>query len=284
MRDGVLGGATGADSRQSGDELSIVRVTDYASADLLVALELYNQMIPVQQRQGSAAEILEQLQSARQRRSQGLCEFEDCHFVAKLGSAVCGYMQLFFQPVEKFAFVGFLVVRASLSLGTQMAWVATRMCEEVTRRVDMDDEFGRCDRIFLELDDPGRATDEKSRRRGGRRVARFEAICKRFGKPLRFLDFDYVQARLGLPDDWPGPERPHLLGYLSKRTDSSMEGERVRNVLRLIYTGLNPEGVYHGNAEKDRQYRSYLNELCTRECARVPETVRLLPAGEVLAK
>ena len=38
-----------------------------------------------------------------------------------------------------------------------------------------------------------------------------------------------------------------------------MDGERVRNVLRLIYTGLNPEGVYYGDAVKDGLYRSYLS-------------------------
>ena len=41
-----------------------------------------------------------------------------------------------------------------------------------------------------------------------------------------------------------------------------MDGEMVRNVLRLIYTRLNPEGVYDGKAEKDDLYRSYLQELC----------------------
>ena len=179
-------------------------------------------------------------------------------------------MQLFFYPVEKFALVGFLVVRAGLSLGKQMAWVTSRMCQEITRKLELDDEFRGCDRLFLELDDPGRASDEKKRRRGVRRITRFEAICQQCGTQLRLLEFDYLQARLGLPADWPGPERPHLLGCVSKGTETCMDGERVRNVLRLIYTGLNPEGVYYGDAEKDGLYRSYLTALCAKECARVP--------------
>jgi hypothetical protein len=62
-----------------------------------------------------------------------------------------------------------------------------------------------------------------------------------------------------------------------------MDREMVCNVLRLIYTRLNPEGVYDGKAEKDGLYRSYLNELCAKECARAPASVRLLTAGEIVA-
>ena len=43
-----------------------------------------------------------------------------------------------------------------------MAWVTSRMCQEITRKLVLDNEFRACDRLFLELDDPGRATDEKS--------------------------------------------------------------------------------------------------------------------------
>ena len=75
---------------------------------------------------------------------------------------------------------------------------------------------------------------------------------------------------MGLPADWSGPERPHLLGCVSKGAESRMNGAMVRNVLRLIYTRLNPEGVYHGNAEKDGLYRSYLTALCGKECAGCP--------------
>ncbi len=189
-------------------------------------------------------------------------------------------MQLFFHPVEKFAFVGFLVVRAGPSLGKQMSRVTARMCQEITRRVALDDEFGACDRIFFELDDPRRAADEKQRRRGLRRIARFETICTQCGKELRLLEFDYLQARLGLPADCAGPERPHLLGYISSGTEACMDGAMVCNVLRLIYTRLNPEGVYDGKAGKDDLYRSYLQELCRKECARVPASVRLLTARE----
>ena len=57
----------------------------------------------------------------------------------------------------------------------------------------------------------------------------------------------------------------------------------VCNVLRLIYTRLNPEGVYADKVEKDDLYRSYLNELCRKECARVPAAVRLLTAHEAVA-
>ena len=193
-------------------------------------------------------------------------------------------MQLFFHPQEKFAFLGFLVVRASLSLGRQMAWVTARMCQEITRRLLLDQEFRACDRLFLELDDPGRAGDEKKRSRGVKRIARFEAICQQCGLDLRLLEFDYLQARLGLPADWSGPERPHLLGCVSLGTEACMAGEMVCKVLRLIYTRLNPAGVYDGKAEKDELYRSYLKEFCAKECARVPASVRLLTAGEVVAR
>ena len=44
-----------------------------------------------------------------------------------------------------------------------------------------------------------------------------------------------------------------------------MDRQLVCNVLRLIYTRLNPEGVYAGKAEKDDLYRSYLKELCRKE-------------------
>jgi hypothetical protein len=283
MCDSFLGSDAGTDSRETRDGVSVYRVTDYASTDLLLALELCNQMIPVQQRQGTPAEILQQLRSAQDRRAQGMCPFQDYHFVAKLASAVCGYAQLFFHPVEKFAFVGFFVVRAGLSLGKQMAWVTSRMCQEIIRQLAQDNEFGACDRMFLELDDPGRATDEKQRRRGVRRITRFEVIAKQCGRELRLLDFDYLQARLGLPADWPGPERPHLLGYVSKGAEAYMKREMVCNVLRLVYTRLNPEGVYDGKAEQDDLYRSYLQELCRKECARVPGAVRLLTAREIVA-
>jgi hypothetical protein len=265
------------------DDVSVYRVTDYTSADLLAALELYNQMIPAQQRQGAPAEVIQQLQDARDRRARGLFPFEDCHFVAKRASGVCGYMQLFFHPVERFAFLGFLVVRASLSLGKQMAWVASRMSQEIARQLALDDELRAYDRIFLELDDPGHAADEKQRRRGIRRIARFEAICKQCGVEFRLLEFDYLQARLGLAADWPGPERPHLLGYVARAAESCMEGEMLRKVLRLIYTRLNPEGVYGGKAEQDDLYRSYLQELCAKQCARAPASVRLLTARDVVA-
>jgi hypothetical protein len=159
------------------------------------------------------------------------------------------------------------------------------MCQEITRMLAVDNEFRACDRIFLELDDPGRAADERTRRRSVRRIARFEALCKQCGWELRLLEFDYLQACLGLPADWSGPERPHLLGYISsKGTETCMDGEMVCKVLRLIYNWLNPEGVYHGKAEEDNLYRSYLKELCAKECARVPASVRLLTAQEVMAK
>ena len=164
MCDSFLGGDTGAEPRQTKDDVSVYRVTDYASADLLSALQLCNQMIPGDERQGTPEELTEQLQNAQRQRLQGIGQFEDYHFVAKVASGVCGYMQLFFHPLEKFAFLGFLVVRPSLSLGKQMAWVTARMCQEITRRLLLDQEFRACDRLFLELDDPGRAGDEKKRR------------------------------------------------------------------------------------------------------------------------
>jgi len=197
---------------------------------------------------------------------------------------VCGYAQIFFHPVEKFAFLGFLVVRAGPSLGKQMAWVASGMCQEIACKLLLDNDFRACDRLFLELDDPGRATDERRRRRGVKRITRFDAICKQCGTELRLLEFDYLQARLGLPGDWPAPEQPHLLGHISKGTQASMHAEMLRNVLRLIYAHLNPEGVYHGNAQKDGLYRSYLQELCANQCARVPVSVRLLTVGQTMAK
>jgi hypothetical protein len=284
MRDSSHGSDADARSRQTREDVSVYRVTDYVSSDLLSALELCNQMIPVQERQGTPEEILQQLRSAQDRRAQGTCPFQDYHFVAKLASAVCGYAQLFFYPGEKFAFVGFFVVRAGLSLGKQMAWVTSRMCQEIIRQLALDHEFGACERMFLELDDPARAADEKQRRRGMRRVTRFEAIAQQCGRELRLLDFDYLQACLGLPADGSGPERPHLLGYVSKGAEACLDGETVRNVLRLIYTRLNPEGVYDGKAEQDGLYRSYLQELCTRESARVPASVRLLAAHEIVAR
>ena len=106
-----------------------------------------------------------------------------------------------------------------------------RMCQEI-RQLALDNEFGACERMFLELDDPARAADEKQRRRGVRRITRFEAIAKQCGRELRLLEFDYLQARLGLPADWSGPERPHLLGYVSKGTEACMDRETVCNVLR----------------------------------------------------
>ena len=96
MRDSFPGSDAGADSRQPQDDLSVYRVTDYTSADFLAALELCNQMIPVEQRQGTPEETIQQFRNAQDRRAQGLCPFEDYHFVAKLASGVCGYMQLFF--------------------------------------------------------------------------------------------------------------------------------------------------------------------------------------------
>jgi hypothetical protein len=284
MRNSFPGGAAGADARQNDRDLCVCRVTDYTDADLLAGLELYYQMIPGDQRQGTAGDIVAQLRDVRRRRAEGLCQVEDCHFVAKLDGRVCGYLQLFLDPAETFAFIGFLAVRASLSLGKQMAWVVLRMCQEIVRSAGADRQLGACNCAFVELDDPGRAADEKRRRRGTARIARFAAICRDCGGELRFLDFDYVQARLGLPADCPGPERPHLLGYISRAVPGCMDRETVCNVLRFIYTRLNPEGVYGGDAQKDALYRSYLNELCTRECARVPASVPLLSAHEVIAR
>src|SRR5262249_48026943 len=120
-RNSPSGGAD--DSRESQNSFSVYRVSDYTSADLFVALDLYNKMIPVEERQGTPAEIIKQLRNGRDGRARGTYEFDDYHFVAKLSSTVCGYMQLFFHPLEMFAFVGFLVVRASHSLGTQREWL-----------------------------------------------------------------------------------------------------------------------------------------------------------------
>ena len=284
MPDSFVDDNTNPDSRAAHDDLSVCRIADCTSADLLAALQLYDQMIPLEQRQGAPEEVVRQLQTAKERRAQGICQIEDCHFVARGASGVCGYMQLFLHPVEKFAFVAFLVVRAGLSLGKQMAWVASRICQEVTRTLALDKEFGACERIFLELDDPGRAADERQRRRGLKRITRFEAICRQCGRELRLLEFDYLQARLGLPADCSGPERPHLLGCISKGAEARMDGAMLRNVLRLIYTRLNPEGVYGGEAEKDGLYRSYLGELCRKECARVPASVRMRTAREIVAQ
>ena len=143
MSDLFLGSYAGDDSRHTQDEVSVYRVTDYKSADLLAALELCNQMIPVEERQGSPEEVIRQFKDAQDRRAQGLCQFEDYHFVARLASGVCGYMQLFFNPTEKFAFVSFLVVRASFSLGKQKAWVTSRICQEMTRSSHLTMDFGR---------------------------------------------------------------------------------------------------------------------------------------------
>ena len=98
---------------------------------------------------------------------------------------------------------------------------------------------------------------------------------------MRLLEFDYLQARFGLPADWSGAERPHLLGYISKGTEHDGRRDGMQ-VLRLIYTRLNPEGVYAGKVEKDDLYRSYLKS-CIQKCARVPASVRLLTADEVVA-
>jgi hypothetical protein len=265
------------------DDVSVYRVADYAGADLLAALELCNQMIPAEQRQGTPAEIVRQIQALRRRRSQGICAFEDYHLVAKRASGVCGYMQIFFDPVENLAVVGFLVVRADISLGRQAARVTTRICQEITRKLIVDGNFQVCDWLFLELDDPHRAADERQRRRAARRIARFEAICQQCGLELRLVEFDYVQACLGLPADGSRAERPHLLGCISRGPESCMSGDALRKLLQLIYTRLNPEGAYYGNSQQDERYRSYLDALCAKECARVPVSVRLLSAQQIVS-
>ena len=274
MPDVHPGEDTVAHLRHVEDDVSVFRVTDSSSSDLWAALELCHQMIPAEQRQGTPAEIVQQVQGLQRRRSQGICLFEDYHLVAKRAAGVCGYMQVFFDPVEHLTFVGFLAVRAGLSLGRQTIRANTRICQEMIGKLLADKNFQACKRLFLELDAPGRAADERNRRRGARRIRRFEEICTQCGLALRFVDFDYLQASLGLPADGLGPERPHLLGCIARESESCMSGDLLRKVLHLIYTRLNPEGVYDGNSRHDALYRSYLNVLCARECAK-----RLPPCG-----
>ena len=159
MRDSFLGGDAGADL--AGDAGRAVRMPGYRLHERRFAGGV-GTLQPDDSRRTAARNPGGSHSTTSKRATsgglKGSCQFEDYHFVARLASGVCGYMQLFFHPVEKFAFVGFLVVRAGLSLGKQMAWVTARMCQEMTRKLALDKGFRACERIFLELDDPGRAS------------------------------------------------------------------------------------------------------------------------------
>ena len=66
MRESFLGSDADVRSPETPEDVAVYRVTDYASSDLLAALELCNQMIPVQERQGTPEEIIRTTSATRE--------------------------------------------------------------------------------------------------------------------------------------------------------------------------------------------------------------------------
>jgi hypothetical protein len=117
------------------------------------------------------------------------------------------------------------------------------------------------------------------------RIRLFSILSELMGFSLRALDFDYIPPPLSL-----SASQGHLVGvpmlliYARKASLNAVDGylrrDEVAKLLEFIYKSLYPED-FSDVAAEELQYRQNLECLCAEQITRVPETVRLLPFGEL---
>lgn len=260
---------------QNESGLSVYRIREPHSDDLLAALDIYSERIPPE----------EQLQAPDFVRWLTENQPSDFFYVAKKGEQVCGFTLVHYNVKHRLAFIPYLV--AEKGVGIKYDTISSRLLAEVAKLFEPSGDLADCAGVLLEVDDPRLAPTEEQRRE---RIARIRLFCilaqqKKF--TLRALDFDYRQPALQVPESGlPGGELPMLLMYAQRRNngiDPTIPRARARELLDYLYKWLYPEGFSEVPAENEA-YRSYLDRLHEAQVASLPESVPLMDLGKIQAR
>lgn len=265
----------------AGGSLTVHRVLDCTSQEIRRALEIYEDRIPDFER-FECVDIVRWLRQDQEARQRGQSWTRDYFVVAKIGERVCGFILLHCYPAAGLAFVAYLVAEKGVAHNDER--ISEELLREALRLFDTEESLKQCAGFLFEADDPIRCTDEERQHRLSR-IRLFSILAELMGFSLRALDFDYFPPPLSLSASNGKVEGvPMLLIYARKASLNAVDGylrrDEVAKLLEFIYKSLYPEGFSDVPAE-ELQYRQNLERLCAEQITRVPETVRLLPFGEL---
>lgn len=261
-----------------GDHVTVERVTDPTTPRVLAALNLFTRRIPEEER-FQPEDIVRWLEADQEQQRAGGDGPRDYFLIARTQSRVCGFTLVHYYPAHRLAFIAYLASEKEIAISR--GTIAAQLMQRVAHLLETDDHLRACRGFLLEVEDPRRAADEKTRRRQLARVELFCTLAQSRGYALRALGIDYHQPLLHVPEVGDrGRELPMLLMYASKNVDPFLPRASVEELLGFIYRELYPEG-FSSVAQENDQYRAYLEEFFAEQVARLPDRVRLLSSLEI---
>ena len=228
------------------------RITDPQSADLLSALDLYEQRIPEEQRFESA-DIIRWLREDREQQRHRKTGPRDYFVVAKFRKKVVGLILFHFYDVPSLVFFAYLV--AAKGPGTP-GRISESLVSFITKSVRRG-PLSHCKAFILELEDPRRRTNKSDITNGLARIRLFCKLAETCGFTLRAADIPYLQPPLSHSAGSTLAQEKLLLmcAYATSKGDrSSISKGELNALLEFIYLELYPEG-YSADCEENDEYR-----------------------------
>lgn len=247
--------------------------------DLDVCLDLYRKRIPDDQRFDPSDIVRWIREDERSRAAKGP---SDWFVIAKYRKQVRGFVLFHYYPVTQLALFAYMVV--ANTPGVNFNSISRSLTHAIARFLKRRRELRGYRGLVMEVEDPRKEKTTRKRDEALARISRFCTLAEMNGLSLRVLDFDYKQPKLSLEEP-DGSERPMLLLSARTRQADSVGGSyrsEVEELLVFIYMNVYPEG-YSADAEQNRAYRRYCEELLDREKKTLPGQIRSLSSAQLAA-
>lgn len=265
------------------DDACVVKViSDPTDPDLLLALHLYEDRIPEEERFESS-DIVRWLREDQENRKSKPSAPRDYFLVEKCDGKVQGCALLHYYPALKFAFFAYLV--ADRGVNADPKYISHKLIKGLSDLLDTDQELKNCESILFEVDDPRAGSSDVERRERMARLRLFSTLAESMNCRLAVVDFFYNQPCTSVPDNDHGyREVQMVLGEVTPRSkltqqSTTLTKAQMQDRLKFIYLSLYPEG-FSDRQEDNEQYRRYLERLFKEEASKIADHTRLLTARE----
>ena len=249
----------------------IKRVTDPSDPDVAIALELYEDRIPPEERD-SSEDIVRWLEEVRRETREGKCQLTDFFLVAKVEDELVGFAYVQYYPRFSLGYFCYLVVKDKVpeSKGSLLSLALLETANRLLRKADK-----ACSGIVVEVDEP-RTLKGKRKNRADARIKLFRRLSRQLHFHLKSVSVPYFQPRLSFePDAEEYPLRLMYAVYNPKREPSRLTKQEVVQILTFLSDAIYGDQFEH-RVDWDQQYRAYLNSWRERLASQVPNIVELV--------
>jgi pimeloyl-ACP methyl ester carboxylesterase len=264
------------------DAPNVRLIIDPSDHDLILALHLYEDRIPEEERFESA-DIIRWLREDIENRKASRTAARDYFLIETHDGKVRGCSLIHYYPETSFAFFAYLVADRGVNVDPQD--ISFRIIRKIAELFTTDEWLKTCESILFEVDDPRTARTEEQKRERLARIRLFSTLSAAMGFELRILEIPYRQPLVFIPSTQSIDVEVRMLlievfprGHIGFRSGVLKKSEVARR-LEFIYLYLYPEG-FSDVEEENKRYKNYLKNLHNEESSKVPDPTRLLSVSE----